>query len=209
MKIMHKLLNQKVAMGTAKFMKVICYIIIFLFGIMLTLSFMGRLQYNLQVGGKTYPNAIYAEESHEFYSRSLTVNSSDSLRIHAAADDGTIDIITYVAITVMYAINIIPFMFAYWFLAKVFANVAKGEIFIQKNAYYLLYFGAIQAVVAIAVPFVKLLIVQIANALVADRISLATGTNMLNQFVPSVAFIVAAYIINYGVHLQDEADHTL
>ncbi|MEG1758668.1 MAG: hypothetical protein RR235_09470, partial [Oscillospiraceae bacterium] len=198
MKIMHKLLNQKVAMGTAKFMKVICYIIIFLFVIMLALSFMGRLQYHLQVGEKTYAHAIYAEEDHDFSMRSLTVKSNDSLRIHAAADDGTIDIITYVAITIMYAINIIPLMLAYWFLAKVFANVAKGEIFTQKNAHYLLYFGAIQAVVAIAVPFVKLLVVQIANSLVADRISLAIGTNMLNEFVPSVAFIVAAYIINYG-----------
>ncbi|MEG0900009.1 MAG: DUF2975 domain-containing protein [Oscillospiraceae bacterium] len=206
---MHKLLNQKVAMGTAKFMKVICHIIIFLFVIMLALSFIGRLQYNLQVGGKTYAHAIYAEENHDFNMRSLTVKSNDSLRIHAAADDGTIDIITYVAITIMYAINIIPLMFAYWFLAKVFANVAKGEIFTQKNAHYLLYFGVIQAVVAIAVPFVKLFIVQIANTLVSDRISLATGTNMFNEFVPSVAFIVAAYIINYGVHLQDEVDHTL
>ena len=28
-------------------------------------------------------------------------------------------------------------------------------------------------------------------------------------FIPSIAFIVAAYIIQYGVRLQDEADHTL
>lgn len=32
---------------------------------------------------------------------------------------------------------------------------------------------------------------------------------MLNSIVPSIAFIVAAYIIHYGISLQDEVDHTL
>ena len=32
---------------------------------------------------------------------------------------------------------------------------------------------------------------------------------MFNMLIPSIAFIVAAYIIHYGVHLQDEVDHTL
>ena len=29
------------------------------------------------------------------------------------------------------------------------------------------------------------------------------------KHLPGIAFIVAAYIIHYGVHLQDEVDHTL
>ena len=209
MKIINSLLNPKMAKRTAEFMKIICYIIIFLFIMMLALSFMGRLQYDLRVGDKTYSDAIYAEENHDFTSRALTVSSSDSLRIRASAANGKIDLISYIAITLMYALSIIPLMYAYYFLSKVFANVAKGEIFVEKNAHYLLYYGVIQAVVAVVVPFVKLLIVQIANSLVSDRISLATGTHMINQLIPGIAFIVAAYIINYGVHLQDEADHTL
>lgn len=208
MKMIHSLLDQQTAKKAAGFMKIICQLIIFLFVAMLVLSFMGRLQYNLSVGEKTYPNAIYAEENHDFSSRSFTVRSNDDLRVHASAEDGKIDPISYIAIVLMYAINIIPLLFAYWFLAKVFDNVANGEIFMEKNAHYLLYYGLIQVVVAVFVPFVKLLIVQIANTFVADRISLATGMNM-NQLIPGIAFIVAAYIINYGVHLQDEADHTL
>lgn len=209
MKSMHALLNQKTAQNTAKFMKIICYIIICLFVIMLALSFMGRLQYNLSFRNENYPNAIYAEENHNFTSRSLTVSSGDNLRIRTQSEDGKIELISYIALIVMYASNIIPLMLAYWFLSKVFANVAKGEIFVEKNAHYLLYYGIIQAIVAVVVPFVKLLIVQIANMLVTDRISLSTGTNMINQLIPSIAFLVAAYIINYGVHLQDEVDHTL
>ena len=32
---------------------------------------------------------------------------------------------------------------------------------------------------------------------------------MLSALIPGIAFLVAAYIIHYGVHLQDEVDHTL
>lgn len=209
MKIMHSLLNQAIAQKIARFMKIVCYIIIFLFCTMLILSFTGRLQYNLRVGGETYSHAIYAEENHNFTSRSFTVSSQDDLRIHASAMDGKINLFSYIAIVLIYAIDIIPLMFAYWLLSRVFGNVVNGEIFVEKNAHYLLYYGIIQAAVAVVAPFVKLLIVLIANTFVADRISLATGTNMINQLIPSMAFLVAAYIINYGVHLQDEADHTL
>lgn len=210
MKSVKSLLNQKLVTRIAKVMKVFCNVVIILFILMLALSFLGRLQYILSVGGTTYENAIYAEENHDFTTtRALTVSSNDSLRVHAAADDGTIELLTYIAIVLMYAINIIPLMFAYWFLSKVFANVAKGEIFVEKNAHYLLYFGIIQGIVAVVVPFAKLLIVQIANILVADHISLATGSDMISKLVPSMAFLVAAYIIHYGVHLQDEVDHTL
>lgn len=209
MKIVKLLLNQKLATNTARLMNAFCHIAMILFVLMLALSCFGRLQYVLRVDGTTYEQAIYAEENHDFTTRAFTVSSSDNLRVHAAADDGTIEPLTYFAIVLMYALNIIPIIFAYWFLAKVFDNVAKGDIFVEKNAHFLLYFGIIQGGVAIIIPFVKLLIVHIANVLIVDRISLATGSNMINQLVLSVAFLLAAYIINYGVHLQDEVDHTL
>lgn len=209
MKIINQLLNQKTAQKTASFMEVICYLAMALFTLMLLLSFFGRLQYNLRIGNENYPCAIYAEENHNFSSRSLTVSDPDDLRIHTESEDGKIDLLSYIAITLMFSLSIVPMIFAFWFLAKVFGNVAKGEIFTQKNAHYLLYYGILQATVAVVVPFVKLLIVQIANLLVTDRISLATGANMFNQLIPSIAIFVAAYIISYGFHLQDEADHTL
>ena len=210
MKIINNLLNQRTAQKTASFMKVICHLAMVLFTLMLLLSFFGRLQYNLSFQSENYPHAIYAEENHDFTSRSFTVKSQDDLRVHTTATDGKIALSTYATIVLILSLNIIPLIFAFWFLSKVFGNVSKGDIFIKKNAHYLLYYALIQATVAIVAPFVKLLIVGIANnVLISDRISLGTRSNMLNQLIPSIAIFVAAYIISYGVHLQDEADHTL
>ncbi len=137
------------------------------------------------------------------------MSSTDNLHIRTQSADGQIELISIIAITFIYVLQIIPMIFAYFFLAKVFGNVASGKIFIKKNAHYLLTYGVIQIIVAVVMPFVKLLIVQIPNLLTSDIISLSTGQDMLNQLIPSFAFLVAAYIIHYGVHLQDEADHTL
>jgi len=49
----------------------------------------------------------------------------------------------------------------------------------------------------------------LANQIADSRISLYTGTDVLNTLIPSIAFLVAAYIIRYGIYLQDEVDHTL
>ena len=47
------------------------------------------------------------------------------------------------------------------------------------------------------------------NLISVDSLSIGTGSTMLNDLIPSLAFIVAAYIIHYGISLQDEVDHTL
>ena len=43
----------------------------------------------------------------------------------------------------------------------------------------------------------------------ASQIMISTGSDMLNRLFPGIAFLVAAYIIHYGIRLQDEVDHTL
>ena len=109
----------------------------------------------------------------------------------------------------MYAVYTVPVMLAFWFLSRVFSNVHRGRIFTEQNAAYLLYYGLIQFAAAAVVPFVKLLICWLTNLVSDSRISIATGQNTLSMLFPSIAFMVAAYIIHYVVHLQDEADHTL
>lgn len=52
-------------------------------------------------------------------------------------------------------------------------------------------------------------ILRLTNLVSDGRMSISTGQRMFNMLIPSIAFIVAAYIIHYGVHLQDEVDHTL
>ncbi|MCI8527310.1 MAG: DUF2975 domain-containing protein, partial [Oscillospiraceae bacterium] len=97
----------------------------------------------------------------------------------------------------------------YWFLSRVFSNINKGEIFTEQNSSYLLYYGILQFSVAVFVPFIKLLICWLTNLVSNGQMSISTGQTMFNMLIPSIAFIVAAYIIHYGVHLQDEVDHTL
>ena len=94
-------------------------------------------------------------------------------------------------------------------MSRVFSNIHKGQIFTEENASYLLYYGLLQFFVAVFVPFLKLLICWLTNLVSANRVSIATGQSMFSTLISSIVFLVSAYIIHYGVHLQDEVDHTL
>jgi len=208
MKKIQKLINEPYAKSAAHFMKYICYIMMLFFVAGLVLSFIGRQTYILHSSTGTYDSAIYSEENHNWTSRGLTVSMNDEVRV-IAYDGEKIDLITQIGLSTMYAVNVIPLIICFWFLSRVFNNVSKGRIFTDQNASYLLYYGLMQMAVAALVPFIKLFISYLASQFSSNEISTATGQNLLNNLIPNIAFIVAAYIIHYGVHLQDEADHTL
>lgn len=169
---------------------------------------MGRQTFFLHTDTGTYERAIYAEENHAPHSRSMTVHMGDDIHVWTN-DNDQIDLTTHLGLSFMYAINVVPLILAFWFLSRVFSNINKGEIFTEKNAAYLLYYGLLQLFVAVLVPFLKLFICHFVNLISDSQISISTGQDMLNGMVPSIAFIVAAYIIHYGISLQDEVDHTL
>lgn len=208
MKLMQKLVNEPFARGASRFMKVICYLVMAFILLSLVLCFMGRQTFTLHTSTGTYENAIYAEENHEPASRSLTIYSKDDIRVWVNSS-GQVDFSTHIGLSLMVAVNVIPLLFAYWFLSRVFANVQKGEIFTEKNAACLFYYGVLQFFTALLAPFVKLLICGLTNLISDSRISFTTGQDMLSGLIPSIAFLVAAYIVHYGIHLQDEVDHTL
>ena len=208
MKKIKKLINEPFAKSTAHFMKYICYIMMLFFVAGLVLSFIGRQTFILHTSTGTYNSAIYSEENRNWTSRGPTVSMNDEVRV-IAYDGEKIDLITQIGLSTMYAVNVIPLIICFWFLSRVFNNVSKGRIFTDQNASYLLYYGLMQMAVAALVPFIKLFISYLANQFSSSEISIATGQNLLNNLIPNIAFIVAAYIIHYGVHLQDEADHTL
>lgn len=208
MKLFQKLLNEPFAKFSAKFMKVACYFVIFFYVLCLGLSIIGRQTFFLHSQTGTYERAIYAEENHNPTSRSFTVSIGDDIHVWTN-DDDKIDLKTQVGISIMYAVNVVPLIFAFWFLSQVFSNVSKGKVFTEKNAVYLLYYGLLQFFTSLAVPFIKLFICNLVNLVSDSRLSISTGQTMLNTLIPSIAFIVAAYIIHYGIHLQDEVDHTL
>lgn len=208
MKLLQKLLNQKFAAQAAEFMKYICCLVCGFMIFCLILVFAGRQTFFLHTDGGTYPKAIYAEDNHDVSSRSLVISTNDDIHVWTNSNN-EINVITHIGICLMYAVNIIPLILAYWFLSRVFRNIQKGQIFTEQNAFYLLYYGVLQFVTAVAVPFIKIFISCIINLISDSRISLSTGQDIIGNAIPSVAFIVAAHIIYYGIHLQDEVDHTI
>ena len=208
MKFIQKLANERFARPAAQLMKFACYFVICFYVLCTVLSFMGRQTFFLHTKTGTFERAIYAEENHNSHSRSMTVHTSDDIHVWTN-DNDRIDPTIQIGLSFMYAINMVPMIFAYWFLSRVFSNINKGEIFTEQNSSYLLYYGILQFSVAVFVPFIKLLICWLINLISNSRMSISTGQAMFNMLIPSIAFIVAAYIIHYGVHLQDEVDHTL
>ena len=208
MKFIQKLANERFARPAAQLMKFACYFVICFYVLCTVLSFMGRQSFFLHTKTGTYERAIYAEENHAAHSRSMTVFTGDDINVWTN-DNDQIDLTIQIGLSFMYAVHIVPMIFAYWFLSRVFSNINKGHIFTEKNSSYLLYYGMLQFSVAVFVPFIKLLICWLTNLISNGRMSISTGQAMFNMLIPSIAFIVAAYIIHYGVHLQDEVDHTL
>ncbi len=208
MKFIQKLANERFARPAAQLMKFACYFVICFYVLCTVLSFMGRQSFFLHTKTGTYERAIYAEKNHAAHSRSMTVFTGDDIHVWTN-DNDQIDLTIQIGLSLMYAVHIVPMIFAYWFLSRVFSNINKGQIFTEKNSSYLLYYGMLQFSVAVFVPFIKLLICWLTNLISNGRMSISTGQAMFNMLIPSIAFIVAAYIIHYGVHLQDEVDHTL
>ena len=208
MKFIQKFSTEQFAKPASSFMKYVCYFVIFFYALCLALSFMGRQTFFLHTKTGTFERAIYAEENHAPHSRTMIVHSGDDIHVRTN-DNDQIDLAVHIGLSLMYAVNIIPKILAFWFLSRVFSNIRKGQIFTEQNAAYLLYYGLLQFFVAVFVPFIKLLICWLTNLTTNCQVSISTGQAMFNILVPSIAFIVAAYIIHYGVHLQDEVDHTL
>ena len=211
MRLLQKLANERFAKSAAQLMKFVCYFLICFLAFCTALSFMGRQTFFLHSEAGTFERAIYAEENHRPHSRSMTVQMDDDIHVWTNADD-QIDLTIQIGLSLMFAVTSVPMIFAFWFLSRVFSNIRNGQIFTEQNAAYLLYYGLLQFFVTAFAPFIKLLICWFTNQtlLVSEgRMSISVGKSMFKLLFPSIAFIVAAYIIHYGVHLQDEVDHTL
>ncbi len=208
MQLIQKLTNQKFARSAAGLMNAVCWLLIALLALCTVLSFMGRQTFILHTDEETFENAICAEEDHVPYARFMTVGTGDDIHVWTNSE-GRIDLTVQLSLALMYAIHTVPLMLAFWFLSRVFSNVREDRIFTEQNASYLLYYGLFQIFVAVCVPLLRLLICRLVSFIPGNHMEISTGQNMLNTLFPGIAFLVAAYIIHYGVNLQDEVDHTL
>lgn len=208
MKFVPKLMDERFARSASRLMKFACYFIICFLVLCTILSLMGRQTFFLHTKTGTFEHAVYAEEDHADHSRSMTVSMGDDIHVWTNRQD-KISPAVAVGLSLMYALHTAPIILSYWFLSRVFSNVENGEIFTEQNSAYLLYYGRLRLLGAVFVPFAKLLICWLVTLVSDSRMSIATGQGVLNTVISGIAFIVAAYIIHYGVHLQDEVDHTL
>lgn len=208
MRLIQALTKEQFAKPAAQFMKFMCYAAIFFYALNLGMSCMGRQVFVLHTKDGSMERAIYAEENHGSGIQGFYVQMGDDVHVWTN-DQNRIDLTVQIGLSAMFAVNTVPMIFAFWFLSRVFSNIRKGQIFTEQNASCLLYFGLLQFSVAVFVPFAKLLIGQIVSLVSDCQMSVSTGQVLLTTLIPSIAYMVAAYIIHYGIHLQDEVDHTL
>ncbi len=202
------LLNERFVRKAASFLQAACWLAICFFALVTVLACLGRQQFTLVTSTDVYEGAIYAERDQGWLSHSFTVTASDSIRVTANSDDG-VDLATHIGLTLMFAAQALTGMAGYWLLSRVFANIAQGRIFVEQNARGLLGYGLLQIYAVFLLPFVKLLICNLANLVSDSQIAAWSVQIGPDKLFPSIAFLVAAYIIHYGITLQDEVDHTL
>ena len=202
------LLNERFVRKAASFLQAACWLAICFFALVTVLACLGRQQFTLVTSTDVYEGAIYAERDQGWLSRSFTVTASDSIRVTADSDDG-VDLATHIGLTLMFAAQALTGMAGYWLLSRVFANIATGRIFDEQIARGLLGYGLLQIYAVFLLPFVKLLICNLANLVSDSQIAAWSVQIGPDKLFPSIAFLVAAYIIHYGITLQDEVDHTL
>lgn len=208
MKMLKPLLNERFVRKAASFLQAACWLTICFFALVTVLACLGRQTFTLRTSTDVYEGAIYAERDQGWLSHSFTVTASDSIRVTADSDDG-VDLATHIGLTLMFAVQALTGMAGYWLLSRVFANIAQGRIFVEQNARGLLGYGLLQIYAVFLLPFVKLLICNLANLVSDSQIAAWSVQIGPDKLFPSIAFLVAAYIIHYGITLQDEVDHTL
>lgn len=208
MNLVLKFSRERLIKAGCLLVQIACYFALAFYVFGLVLSVMGRQTFTVHTSTGTYDRVVYAQESYDGNAEGMTISTQDGIHI-TPNHEGKIDWITQMGLLLLYAVQMVPAAMAVWFLSRVCANVYKGEIFIGRNARYLSFYGAIQIFIALAVPFLKLIVCFAVNRMADSQMAISTGQNSMQTLVAGVGFLLAGYIIGYGVGLQDEVDHTL
>lgn len=209
MKDLTNLINKRTAGKLAGVMQVLCIVYILLLTAGVGLVCMGKLEYALRTNDGYYPRALYSNEvqSEKGVGGGPAISLEDDIYITTSSPDGKISLTTHICLVVMHSLHILTIIYTMTLVFNVLDNIKRGDIFIKENANYLMHYTIIRLSLVFIYPFVKLLFVEIVNIfLIYDNISLSTGQGMLSDFMPSIGFLLAVYIINNGVNLQDEVD---
>lgn len=174
-------------------MRCVCHVAMLVAVLSLVLCCMGQVTIILHRNSGYSESTIISEVDYRQYFGGIEIDSGDEVHVWANERD-EVDLFARVGVVLMYGSLIVPELFAYWFLSKIFSNIQKGKLLIEQNANLLWTYGGIQFSVAFFVPYMKVLIALLTSMVSSNRISVFTNPN-LSFALSSVVLMVVAYII--------------
>ena len=173
MRILNRLIDKRFAISAARVSRFACYLLMLFMVFGLLLSLTGRQRFRLQTYEGSFETALCAQQDPSAGLNGPVVNMTDSVVIRSNAEN-RVDLISQVALFLLYACEVLPLLAAVWFLSRVFANVSHGEIFTEQNALFLLLYGLLQFFAAVFSPLLKLGICSLANLFSDSQMFIST-----------------------------------
>ena len=202
--------NEKNAHKIAVILQKVCVLYIFLAVFSIVLVLLGRMEIPfMQTPDGNYNNAILFESDHNERIRAFSVRlSSMGMRLYMVESGGKVGFITWLVISMIGIVNVLPMGVCIYMMAKFFKNISESKVFVTGNANILLKGGAVLAVSFVAEPLLIALLPEIVNSFTANELFLTAEMNFMYLFGGAV-LIVMAYVFHYGIYLQEEVDYTL
>lgn len=201
------LLEKRYAHGFAKALQVLCYLLLVFMLVSAVLMLLGRMQVDLVTPQGRYENAILLEKDHATTTRLMTMRLSEA-KLHLEIETG-VGFITWLGVALIGLLRILPLAWCFLLFARFFRNIQEDRVFVPENANLLLRSGIIWLYGVLIWPLLAaFLIPAVVNALSANTLSVSATLNVSGLFVGTI-LLVSAYIMRYGISLQDEVDHTI
>ena len=192
----------------ATFIGFVCYCLAVITCMTVVLTAAGKLNFIFYDKSGMPSSATFNEKNYDPSNGGFSMTMKDEVRIWAN-DENEIDAVTKIALVLVAAAGAVPSALAYFFLGKVFYNVAKGDAFTEKNSSELIKAGVLKLAAVVLAPFAKVLICFLSNLISTSRIQISAAMLRLGDVIMAAAIITAGYVIRRGAELQEEADHTL
>ena len=207
---MQQLLRGKRANTLAQVLQGICYLLVALAVMTMTLVAIGRMQVDMMTPLGYFDHALLIEKDHATNSRFLFASLSDlSIQVNTINADGNVHWLTWLGVAGMGFLTVAPIGYCFYLMARFFGHISRDKVFDAANAKLLLRGGIVLVAAAIAVPLLNgYLLPALINAFTANVISTAVSMNVTSLFV-GLVLLVMAYVFNHGLYLQREADYTL
>jgi len=207
--ILSKLVQKKVARRFASALQILCWLMMLLAGLSIVLALLGRVEVALNTPQGYYENALLAAEDPGASTRLFFIKlSGHDIRLTVTVDGG-IGAAAWMGVALLCIIRLAPIGVCFFCMACFFGNVVEERVFVTSNAALLLRTGCVLLAASLIGPLLNAYMVPwLVSVFSANTLSVGVQLD-LSQMVFGAVLLVAAYIMYYGIELQDEVDHTL